>query len=60
VAAGLDLLGLDTGEPELAVVEAVDALYWPPLRALIEAALDGVEPETGIDPSHAPRSPERR
>jgi hypothetical protein len=60
VGAGLKLLELEADETELAVIEAVDALYGPPLQALVEAELDGVEPEPEVDPSHAPRSPERR
>jgi hypothetical protein len=56
----LELLGLEADEAELAVIEAVDSLYGPPLEALAETELDGVEPEAGIDPSHAPRSAERR
>jgi hypothetical protein len=60
VSDGLEMLGLDAGEAELAVIEVVDALYGPPLRALVGAELDGVEPEAGIDPSHAPRGLESR
>ena len=60
VSAGLELLELEAGEPELAVIEAVNALYGPPLQALIEAEMDGVEPEAGIDLSHAPRALESR
>ncbi len=60
VIAGLELFELETGEPELAVIEAVDALYGPPLQALVEAELDGVEPEAGTDLSHAPRALESR
>jgi hypothetical protein len=60
VDAGLELLGLEADEAELAVIGAVDSLYGPPLEALAETELDGVEPEAGIDPSHAPRSVERR
>lgn len=60
VSAGLELLELETGEPELAVIEAVDALYGPPLQALVEAELDGVEPEPGVDLSQAPRALENR
>ena len=37
-------------EAELAVIEAVDALYRPLVDALIEAELDGVEPEPGRRP----------
>lgn len=60
VTAGLELLDLDTGDAELAVIEAVDSLYGPPLQALVEAELDGIEPEAGIDLSQPPRPLERR
>ncbi len=60
VSAGLELLGLETGEAELAVIEAVDALYGPLLQALLEAELDGVAPEPGADLASAPRALERR
>jgi hypothetical protein len=56
----LELLELEAGEPELAVIEAVDALYGPPLQALVEAELDGVEPEAGVHLSQAPRAVEAR
>lgn len=60
VSAGLGLLGMEAGDQELAVIEAVDAIYRPPLKALIDAELDGVEPEPGIDLSRAPRMLDRR
>jgi hypothetical protein len=60
VVAGLDLLELEAGEAELAVIEAVDALYGEPLQRLLEAKLDGVEPEPGADLSRAPRALEQR
>jgi hypothetical protein len=60
VSAGLDLLQLDAGDDELAVIEAVDALYRPSLLALMAAELDGVEPEPGSDMSHGPRTLEQR
>jgi hypothetical protein len=60
VSAGLDMLELDAGEAELAVIEAVDELYRPVLMALMAAELDTVEPEPGSDMAHAPRSLEQR
>jgi hypothetical protein len=60
VGAGLELLGLDASEPEHAVIEAVDAAYRGPIEALLEAELDGVEPEPGADMSRAPHSLEQR
>jgi hypothetical protein len=58
--AGLELVGLEADEAELAVIEAADALYRPLTDALIEAELDGVEPEPDADMSHPPGSVEQR
>ena len=58
--AGLELLDLDAGDAELAVIEGVDALYRPLVEALIRAELDGVAPEPGADLSRAPRDLEQR
>jgi len=60
VSAGLELFDLETGEAELAVIEAVDALYGGLLQRLLETELDGVEPEPGRDLSRAPRALELR
>jgi hypothetical protein len=60
VSSGLELLELQTGEDELAVIEAVDALYGELLQRMLEAELDGVEPEPGGDVSRAPRTLELR
>jgi hypothetical protein len=60
VSAGLELLGLEHDEAELAVIEAVDELYRPPLQALLDAELDGIEPEPAGDMSSPPRSLEQR
>jgi hypothetical protein len=58
--SGLELLELETGEDELAVIEAVDALYGDLLQRLLETELDDVEPEPGGDLTRAPRTPELR
>ena len=60
MTAGLELLELETGEAELAVIEAVDALYGGPLQRLLDAELDDVEPEPEGDLSRAPRTQELR
>ncbi len=60
IKVGLEIFELDAGEAELAVIEAVDALYGGPLRRLTETELDGVEPEPGGDLSRAPRTLEQR
>ena len=53
--AGLERLGIEVDDVELAVIEAADSLYRPHLDALLAADLDEVEPEPGIDPSRPPR-----
>ncbi len=60
VSAGLELLGVSADEAELAVIEAVDGIYRPLVDALIEADLDGIEPEPGEDLSRGPRSVDSR
>ena len=39
---------------EIAVIEAADRLYRPVIESLLEAELDGVDPEPGADMSRAP------
>ena len=55
VRDGLALLGLDVGDDEIAVMTAVDGVYRPLIDRLIEAELDGIEPEPGVDMARAPR-----
>jgi hypothetical protein len=54
VDAGLELLDLDADESEIAVIEAADGLYRPVIERLLEAELDGIEPEPGTDMSRPP------
>ena len=54
VRAGLELLDLEADEAEIAVIEAADGLYRPVIESLLEAELDGVDPEPGADMSRAP------
>jgi hypothetical protein len=54
VGAGLELLDLEAGEAEIAVIEAVDGLYRPVIERLLTAELDGIEPEPGADMSQPP------
>jgi hypothetical protein len=60
VSAGMRLVGLETGDDEMAVIEAVDGIYRPLVDALIEAELDEVEPEPAGDLSRAPRGLDSR
>ena len=52
--AGLELLGHDVDETELAVMRVADGVYGPQLRALVEADLRGIWQEPDLDPSRAP------
>lgn len=54
--AGLARLGVEANDTELAIMEAADALYRDRVDALMEADLDGVEPEPEIDLGRPPRS----
>jgi hypothetical protein len=54
VHAGLELLDLEADEAEIAVIEAAESLYRPVIESLLEAELDGVDPEPGADMSRAP------
>jgi hypothetical protein len=58
--AGLDLLGLQATEDEIAVIQAADGLYRPLIERLLEAELDGVDPEPGVNVSGPPRALEGR
>jgi hypothetical protein len=53
-AAGLELLEIAADDAEIAVIQGAHALYHPLIERLIEAELDGVEPEPGADMSREP------
>jgi hypothetical protein len=52
---GLERLGVEADDVELAVIAAADSLYRPHVDALLAADLDDIEPEPGIDLSEPPR-----
>jgi hypothetical protein len=56
VRSGLELLGYEVDEAELAVMRVADGVYGPQLRALVEADLRGIWHEPDLDPSRAPSS----
>lgn len=60
VQSGLDLQGLAAGPDEIAIVEAVDAIYGPSLQALMAEGFDGIPHEPGADMSKPPRTAEGR
>ena len=51
---GLEALGHEVDEMELAVMRVADGVYGPQLRALVEADLTAVWTEPDMDPSRAP------
>jgi hypothetical protein len=54
IRTGLDLLGVAADDAEIAVMVAADGLYRPVIQALLEAELDDVVPEPGLDLSGPP------
>jgi len=56
VESGLAVLGLNAGADEIAVIEAVDAIYGPSLEALLAEGFDGIPHEPGADMSKPPRT----
>ena len=54
IRAGLELLGYDVDETELAVMRVADGVYGPQLRALVQADLRDFWPEPDLDPARAP------
>jgi hypothetical protein len=60
IQSGLAVLGLDAAEDEIAVIQAVHAIYGPALASLLAEGFDAVAHEPGADMSRAPRTgPER-
>jgi hypothetical protein len=60
LGAGFELLGLKAREDEIAMIRAADGLYRPLIERLLEAELDGIDPEPGVDVSGPPRALEQR
>jgi hypothetical protein len=54
IPAGLASLGIEADEVDLAVMNAVHGLLWPPLRELLALDTETVAPERFADMSKAP------
>jgi hypothetical protein len=54
VRAGLQVLGYEITDEEIAVMRVADGVYGEQLRALIAADLANVWAEPDLDPSRAP------
>lgn len=55
--AGMELIGEEVDDVDVAVVRAAEGVYGSALQALDTADLAGVWPEPDLDPSRAPRPP---
>jgi hypothetical protein len=60
IESGLAVLGLRAGPDEIAVIEAVDAIYSPALDALMAGGFDGIPHEVAADMSKPPHADEER
>jgi hypothetical protein len=60
IESGLALLDLEAAPDEIAIIEAVDAIYGPKLQALMAEGFDGIPHEPGADMSKAPGTAEER
>jgi len=60
IESGLATLGLRAGDDEIAVIQAADAVYGPPLEALMAEEFDGIPHEPGADMANPPRTDSER
>jgi hypothetical protein len=54
IPAGLASLGIEADETDLAVMNAIHAMFWPAIRDLLALDLGRLEPERDEDLSRAP------
>jgi hypothetical protein len=52
--AGLELIGIEPSDADLAVMAAIEEIYRPDMAALMEADLTNVEAERDLDLARAP------
>ena len=57
VVAGLEVLGVEAADDEVAVIQVVHAIYGPALEALMAEGFDDIPHEPGAEMSRAPRDP---
>ena len=60
IESGLAIVGLDADEDEIAVIQAVHAIYGPGLDALMAEGFDGSTNEPGADMSRPPLAASER
>ena len=54
VLGGLDALGLEADDVDLAVMQAAHGLWWPAIQEVLALDLGGVAPEADPDLSRPP------
>ena len=55
IPAGLASLGIEADETEIAVISAMQRIFWPGIRELLALDTSEVEPERCPDLSQGPR-----
>ncbi len=56
IRGGLGTFGIEPDDVDMAVIGAADAIWGPPMRALLAADLDGIAPEHNPDLSIPPQA----
>lgn len=56
VRGGMQWMGLAADDVDVQIMRYIDQVFGPELRALMAEDMNGVWPETDLDPSRAPTS----
>jgi hypothetical protein len=56
VRGGMQWMGLTADDVDVQIMRYIDQVFGPELRALMAEDMNGVWPETDLDPSRAPTS----
>jgi hypothetical protein len=56
VRGGMQWMGLAADDVDVQIMRYIDQVFGPELRALMTEDMNGVWPETDLDPSRAPTS----
>jgi hypothetical protein len=52
--SGMEWMGLEADDVDVQIMRYIDEVFGPELRALMAEDMNGVWPETDLDPSRAP------
>jgi hypothetical protein len=56
VRGGMHWMGLEADDVDVQIMRYIDDVFGPELRALMTEDMNGIWPETDLDPSRAPTS----